>query len=99
MDFSRTLRPATSDERRSLVANGEHPPTDGATVEVLTVEGGRFAIGEECSDEGPILFFELGQNQLLVLWGQWLYDPHVVTTWLLDMDELWEHNKWFKHFE
>ncbi len=99
MSLSRALRPADSDEKRSLVANGERPPTDSATVEVLTVEVGRFAVGEECNDEGPILFFELEQNQILVLWGQWLYDPHVVTSELLDIDALWESNGWFKHFE
>ena len=68
-------------------------------AEVLTVEVGRFAVGEECNDEEPVLFFELGQSQVLVLWGQWLYDPHVVTTERLDVDELWERNAWFKHFE
>ena len=99
MSFSRSLRPATPDEKRSLVANGERPPMDSATVEVLTVEVERFAVGEESGDEGPILFLELEQNQLLVLWGQWLYDPHVVTTWLLDVDELWERKAWFKRFE
>jgi len=68
-------------------------------VEVLTVEVMRYAIGDECNDEGPIYFFEVGQNDLLVLWGQWLCDPHVVTSYLLDLDELWEQNAWFKHFE
>jgi hypothetical protein len=99
MSLSRALRPATPDETRSLVANGERPQTDSATVEVLTVEMGRLAVGEEWNDEGPILFFELGHGELLVLWGQWLYDPHVVTSELLDIDALWERNRWFKHFE
>jgi len=71
----------------------------GATVEVLKVEVERYAIGEETMDEGPIYWFELGSNQLLVLWGQWLCDPHVVATELLDLDELWERSIWFKHFE
>ena len=99
MSFSRTLRPTTPDEKRSLIANGERLDKDGGTVEVLTIEVKRYAVGEECNDEGPILFFELGQNELLVLWGQWLYDPHVVTTEFLDIDELWERNAWFNHFE
>src|SRR6266545_1363029 len=68
------------------------------TAEVLTLEVERYASGQETNDEGPICFFELGQNQLLVLWGQWLCDPHVVTTASLDIDELWERNAWFKHF-
>lgn len=99
MSLSRELRPATPDEKRSLAANGERAPIDSATVEVLTVDVERFAVGEESGDEGPILFLEVEQGQLLVLWGQWLYDPHVVTTWLLDVDELWEQNAWFKRFE
>ena len=101
MSFSRTLRPTTPDEKRSLIANGERlqSDTDGGTVEVLTVEVKRYAVGEECNDEGPIFFFELGHNELLVLWGQWLYDPHVVTTEFIDIDLLWERNSWFKCFE
>ena len=99
MSFSRTLRPTTSDEKLSLTANGERLESDTATVEVLTIEVSRFAVGEECNDEGPILFFELSGNELLVLWGQWLYDPHVVTTEFLDLNLLWERNAWFKNFE
>mgnify|MGYP003580405917 CR=1 FL=1 len=99
MSFTRTLRPATPKEKQSLIANGERLKSDTGTVEVLTVEVNRFAVGQECNDEGPILFFELTQNELLVLWGQWLYDPHVVTTELPDIGGLWERNAWFKQFE
>jgi len=99
MSFSRTVRPATPDEKRNLIANGERTPCDNAVVEVFRVEVSRYAAGEESNDEGPILFFEVGENELLVLWGQWLDDPHVVTSWLLDLDELWERNAWFRHFD
>jgi hypothetical protein len=71
----------------------------GKTVDVLRVGVERYAVGEECNGEGPILFVELGQNELLVLWGQWLYDPHVVTSDFFHVDELCEQNAWFKHFE
>lgn len=84
------------------IAQGkEHLEADcrDGVVEVLAVEVERYAIGDECDDEGPIYFFELGHNQLLVLWGQWLCDPHVVTSDTLDVDQLWERNAWFKHFE
>jgi len=69
------------------------------TVEVLRVEVERYAVGEECNDEGPICYFELAEKELLLLWGQWLLDPDVVTSQWLDTDELWERKAWFKHFE
>lgn len=68
-------------------------------VETLNIEVERYAIGEEVNDEGPIYFFELGQKQLLLLWGQWLCDPHVVTSEALDIEKLWERKEWFRRFE
>lgn len=99
MCYSRSLRCITSNEKQSLIANGERSVPDNAEVEEVRVEVNRYAVGEEINDEGPIFFFEIGKNELLVLWGQWLYDPHVVISHLLDLDELWERNAWFKHFE
>ena len=99
MSYSRSLRSVTPNEKQSLIANGERSVSDNTTVEKLRVEVSRYAVGEEFNDEGPILFFEVGENELLLLWGQWLYDPHVVTSHLLDLDEIWERNAWFKHFE
>lgn len=88
--------------RDKVLAEGKlHLESDyrGQAVELLRVEVKRYVIGNECNDEGPICFFELAEQQLLLLWGQWLLDPHVVTTELLDTDELWERKAWFKHFE
>ena len=93
--LGRVLKTGEIAERKNqLERDYEH-----GAIEIVRVEASRFAIGEELNGEVPILFFEVGENELLVLWGQWLYDPHVVTSHLLDLDELWERNAWFKYFE
>jgi hypothetical protein len=86
---------------KAIAEGRQHLEADyrGETAEVMVVEVERYAIGEEASDEGPIYFFELGQNQLLLLWGQWLCDPHVVTSEALDIEKLWERKEWFRRFE
>ncbi len=32
---------------------------------------------EEYNDEGPIYYLDIGMGQLLLLWGQWVYDSEV----------------------
>lgn len=46
-------------------------------LERLAVEGTWLARGTEHGDEGPILFMGSGEA-VLILMGQWLYDPHIV---------------------
>ena len=47
-------------------------------VHVVAVKSARVVEQKEFNDEGPIYFFELGDERILLLWGQWLYDPYVV---------------------
>jgi len=46
-------------------------------VQVIEVSDARVVQQEEYGDEGPILYFELDGETVLLLWGQWLFDPHV----------------------
>lgn len=46
-------------------------------VQVIEVTNASVVQQEEYGDEGPILYFELNGETILLLWGQWLFDPHV----------------------
>jgi hypothetical protein len=46
-------------------------------VEVFDVEDPVVVTQEEYNDEGPIYYLDIGDNKVLFLWGQWVYDPHV----------------------
>jgi hypothetical protein len=43
-------------------------------VEVIQVRDPVYVEQAEYEDEGPILFFDIGNNKILFLSGQWLYD-------------------------
>lgn len=44
-------------------------------VEVVEVQDANCIVQSEYNDEGPILFFDIGDGKVLLLWGQWLFDP------------------------
>jgi hypothetical protein len=46
-------------------------------LHVVAVKCSRVVQQKEFNDEGPIYFFDLGDERILLLWGQWLYNPHV----------------------
>ncbi|NQT12648.1 MAG: hypothetical protein HQ582_07865 [Planctomycetes bacterium] len=58
-------------------ANAVKADLENGLVEVIEVSGARVVQQEEYSDEGPILYFELDGETVLLLWGQWLFDPYV----------------------
>ncbi len=66
-------------------------------VEALEIEAVAFGTGEEWNDEGPIYFIDLGENKILWLCGQWLFDPTVVDKRILDLTDT-EENSWPKRF-
>lgn len=63
-------------------------------AEVLSCSVEGYARGEEARSEGPKLFLDTG-GQVLVLFGQWLLDPHVVAT---EMPEDAADDAWFAEF-
>jgi hypothetical protein len=64
-------------------------------AEILACSVEAYASGEEVRDEGPKLFLDTGAG-VLVLFGQWLLDPHVVTS---EMSEDAPEEEWFREFE
>ena len=44
-------------------------------VEILHVKDPVVVRQDEFNDEGPILYFDMGEDKILFLWGQWLLDP------------------------
>jgi hypothetical protein len=54
----------------------------------------RLAVGEQKGDEGPLLFCDVGDNKILCLIGQWLYDPHVT----VDETDMDIERAWFRSF-
>jgi len=46
-------------------------------VEVVEVHDAICIAQSEYNDEGPILFFDIGEGRVLLLWGQWLFDPGI----------------------
>lgn len=48
-----------------------------AKVQVIQVENARLVEREEFNDEGPLYYFGIGQDKVLFLGGQWLYDWEV----------------------
>lgn len=47
-------------------------------LEELAVQAEGILVGEEKNDEGPILFIACDPQTVLLLFGQWLFDPYVV---------------------
>jgi hypothetical protein len=45
-------------------------------LHVVHVQSERVIEQREFNDEGPIYFVDLGNERILLLWGQWLYGPH-----------------------
>jgi hypothetical protein len=43
-------------------------------VQILYVKDPIVVRQDEYNDEGPILYFDIGEGKLLFLWGQWLFD-------------------------
>lgn len=49
-----------------------------ANVEVIRVTDVQLIQQSEYNDEGPTYYFDDKNGRILLLWGQWIFDPHVV---------------------
>jgi len=45
-----------------------------ATVEVIHVTSEHCVEQESYNNEGPIYYFDIGPGEILLMWGQWIYD-------------------------
>jgi hypothetical protein len=46
------------------------------TVEVIHVKSAACVEQKPYNSEGPIYYFDVAPNQILFIWGQWIYDAH-----------------------
>jgi len=63
---------------RALISAADAARSDlkNESVQIIHVTDSPVIQQEEYNDEGPILYFQLDAETILVLWGQWLVDPH-----------------------
>jgi hypothetical protein len=47
------------------------------SVQVIRVSNAAVVQQQEYNDEGPIFYFQIDDDTILFLWGQWLFDPHI----------------------
>jgi hypothetical protein len=64
---------------RALTSAADAAQSDltNESVQIIHVTDSPVIQQEEHNDEGPILYFQLDNETILFLWGQWLFDPHI----------------------
>ncbi len=58
------------------VADAAQSDLKNGSVQIIHVADSPVIQQEEYNDEGPILYFQIDADTILLLWGQWLFDPH-----------------------
>lgn len=60
----------------TAAANAAKSDLENECVQIIHVTDARVIQQHEYNDEGPILYFDLDDETILFVWGQWLFDPH-----------------------